>query len=95
MDSSLSEHEIQQIEEAIRTSLDPGTAFHSLRTRKSGSRRFVDLHVTVPADLHVTEGHDRCERIEAAIESRLTKISVSTHLEPNQTIPDKETLWEK
>ena len=84
MDSSLPEHEIQQIEEAIRASLDRGTAFHSLRTRKSGSRRFVNLHVTVPGDLRVTEGHDRCERIEAAIRNRLPKTSVATHLEPDQ-----------
>jgi cation diffusion facilitator family transporter len=84
MDSSLSEYEIHQIENAIRSSLDAGTAFHSLRTRKSGSRRFVELHVTVPGDLCVTEGHDRCERIESAIESQLPKTSVSTHLEPDQ-----------
>jgi len=83
MDSSLSECEIQQIEEAIRSSADPDTSFHSLRTRKSGSRRFVEFHVTVPGDLCVTEGHDRCERIEAAIENRLPKTSVSTHLEPD------------
>jgi cation diffusion facilitator family transporter len=87
MDSSLSEQEIQQIDEAIRKTLDPGTAFHSLRTRKSGSRRFVDLHVTVPGNLCVTEGHDRCERIEAAIESRLPKASVTTHLEPDPASP--------
>jgi cation diffusion facilitator family transporter len=84
MDSSLSEHEIRQVEEAIRASLDPGSAFHSLRTRKSGSRRFVELHVTVPGKRSVTEGHDCCERIETAIESRLPKTSVSTHLEPNE-----------
>jgi cation diffusion facilitator family transporter len=92
MDSSLSEHEIQQIEEAIRASLDPSTAFHSLRTRKSGSRRFVDLHVTVPGHLCVTEGHDCCERIEAAIESQLPKIAVSTHLEPDEAAPSKDAL---
>ena len=82
MDSSLPADEIQKIEEAVRASLDPGTAFHGLRTRKSGSRRFVDLHVTVPGNLSVVEGHDRCGGIEAAIESRLPKASVSTHLEP-------------
>jgi cation diffusion facilitator family transporter len=92
MDSSLSEHEIQQIEEAIRASSDPGTAFHSLRTRKSGSRRFVELHVTVPGDLGVLEGHDCCERIEAAIESQLPKTLVSTHLEPDQAVLDKVVL---
>ena len=82
MDSSLPEAEIQQIGHAIRESLEPGTGFHGLRTRKSGSRRFVELHVTVPGNLTVAEGHDRCERIEAEIEKRLPKTRVSTHLEP-------------
>jgi cation diffusion facilitator family transporter len=89
MDSSLPKHEIQQIEESIRYSLDRGTTFHSLRTRKSASRRFVDLHVSVPGNLSVTEGHDRCERIEAAIESSLPNTSVSTHLEPDGAIDRK------
>jgi cation diffusion facilitator family transporter len=83
MDSSLSITEIGQIDEAIRSVLDPDTTYHSLRTRKSGSRRFVELHVTVPGNLSVTAGHDCCERIEAAIGSRLPKTSVSTHLEPD------------
>ena len=86
MDSSLSDHEIRQIEDAIRDSMPDGTAFHSLRTRKSGSRRFVELHVTVPGNMSVTEGHDRCERIETAIEERLPKTSVSTHLEPHEAV---------
>ncbi len=85
MDSSLSENEIEQIKAAIHGSLNPGTSFHDLRTRKSGSRRFVELHVTVPGNLSVTEGHNCCERIEAAIENSLPKSSVSTHLEPDQT----------
>jgi len=84
MDSSLPEPEVRQIEQAIRTALDPDSAYHSLRTRKSGSRRFVELHVTVPGNLCVLEGHDRCERIEAAIGSGLPKTTVSTHLEPDQ-----------
>lgn len=84
MDSSLSESEIQQIETAIRASLDPGTAFHGLRTRKSGSRRFIDVHVTVPGGLSVAEGHERCKRIMAAVSARLPKTSVSTHLDPDQ-----------
>ena len=84
----LPESEIRLIEEAVRASLDPGTAFHGLRTRKTGSRRFVDLHVTVPGDLCVTDGHDRCGRIEAAIENTLPKTSASTHLEPGQSGDD-------
>lgn len=90
MDSSLPETEIRQVEEAIRASLDPGAAYHGLRTRKSGSRRFVELHITVPGDLCVTRGHDCCERVEAAIERRLPRTSVSTHLEPDDARPDRD-----
>jgi cation diffusion facilitator family transporter len=90
MDGSLPEQECQQIEEAIHTCLLPGTKFHGMRTRKSGSRRFVDLHVTVPGNLSVTEGHDRCETIEAAIRNRLPKTSVATHLEPENQLYKEE-----
>lgn len=92
MDSSLSDLEIRQVEEAIRAALEPGTGFHGLRTRKSGSRRFVELHVTVPGDISVTRGHDCCERIEAAIAARLPRTSVSTHLEPDDTRPDGDAF---
>jgi cation diffusion facilitator family transporter len=91
MDSSLSESEIQQIEKAIHDSLASGAAFHSLRTRKSGSQRFVDLHVTVPGNWTVVKGHDQCERIEAAIGVQLPKISATTHLEPDQALADLES----
>jgi cation diffusion facilitator family transporter len=84
MDSSLPGAEVQQIEQSIRAVLDDGVFYHSLRTRKSGSRRFVELHVTVPGDMSVTEGHDFCERIEAAVGNSLPKTSVSTHLEPSE-----------
>jgi cation diffusion facilitator family transporter len=83
MDSSLPDDEIGQIEAAIRATLDRGAAYHSLRTRKSGSRRFVDLHVTVPGNFSVIQGHDCCERIESAVSGLLPKTSVSTHLEPD------------
>jgi divalent metal cation (Fe/Co/Zn/Cd) transporter len=39
---------------------------------------------SVPGHLSVIEGHNCCERIEATVESRLSKTSVSTHLEPVQ-----------
>jgi cation diffusion facilitator family transporter len=90
MDGSLSKQEIQQIEDAIQESLAPNTKFHGMRTRKSGSRRFVDLHVTVPGNLSITEGHNRCETIETAIRNRLPKTSVATHLEPEEAINKKD-----
>jgi cation diffusion facilitator family transporter len=59
-----------------------GIQFHALRTRIAGSRGFVNLHVLVPGNWTVQQGHDLCEAIELSIMRALPGISVITHLEP-------------
>jgi cation diffusion facilitator family transporter len=59
-----------------------GIGFHALRTRQSGQRRFVSLHVLVPGDWSIKRGHDLCEQIERDIRDELPMITVFTHLEP-------------
>lgn len=59
-----------------------GIEFHALRTRRSGSRRFVSMHVLVPGDWTVKRGHDLCEEVEMALHSSLPETTVFTHLEP-------------
>jgi divalent metal cation (Fe/Co/Zn/Cd) transporter len=46
--------------------------------------------MTVPGNMHVADAHDCRERIEAAIEDRLPKTSVSTHLELDQSTSDRQ-----
>ncbi len=48
----------------------------------AGARRFVSVHVLVPADWTVQQGHDLLERIEADIRRALPPVTVLTHLEP-------------
>ncbi|HEX6543408.1 MAG TPA: cation diffusion facilitator family transporter [Ktedonobacterales bacterium] len=59
-----------------------GIEFHALRTRRSGSRRFVSMHVLVPGDWTVKRGHDLCEEVEMALHNSLPETTVFTHLEP-------------
>jgi len=59
-----------------------GAVWHELKTRASGTRRFVTVHVLVPGDWTVRRGHDLLERIESAIRERFDKCTVFTHLEP-------------
>jgi cation diffusion facilitator family transporter len=59
-----------------------GIAYHALRTRQSGARRFVSVHILVPGDWTVQHGHAVCERIERELRSALPGLSVFTHLEP-------------
>jgi len=59
-----------------------GTDFHALRTRQSGARSFVDVHVLVPGAWTVQCGHDLLEKLEADIRGALPHATVLTHLEP-------------
>ncbi len=82
MDSALP----PEAQAAVKASLEPyqkqGVAFHALRTRQSGSRQFVSLHVLVPGTWSVQQGHMLLERIEADIRRTLPDTTVFTHLEP-------------
>jgi cation diffusion facilitator family transporter len=59
-----------------------GVDHHALRTRESGARRFVELHLLVPGDWSVRRGHDLAERVESDIRGALPGTTVITHVEP-------------
>ena len=64
---------------------------HDLRTRKSGTLRFVQFHVWVPADWSVKQAHDRLDRAEEALQARFPGTEILIHVDPEgQT--DRETL---
>ncbi len=56
--------------------------YHALRTRESGARRFVEVHLLVPGAWTVRRGHDLAERVEGDIRAALERTTVITHLEP-------------
>ena len=64
---------------------------HDLRTRKSGTLRFVQFHVWVPAHWTVQKAHDRLDRIEEALQREFPGTEILIHVDPEgQT--DRETL---
>lgn len=58
-----------------------GVQFHDLRTRQSGSKSFISMHILVPGKWTVQRGHQLLERIEADIRHALPSAEVFTHLE--------------
>ena len=82
MDVSLPAAKLAQVEALLAGYRAQGLDFHALRTRQAGSRAFVILHVLVPGDWSVQQGHDWAERIEADIRNALPNAHVTTHLEP-------------
>ena len=56
--------------------------YHALRTRQSGARKFVSVHILVPDDWTVQKGHELTEEIENDIRQAVSDSTVFTHLEP-------------
>lgn len=81
LDSSLSEKEIKIINSILK---EMSINFHDLRTRKSGSFRFTDMHVEMPANISLKDAHDKCNRIEKELESRIPNLDVNIHVEPKK-----------
>ena len=82
LDRSLPEEEEEWIREYLRSQAPTIKGFHGLKTRKSGSERFVELHVLVPSTMSVEESHPLTGKIKHAIRERLAKAVVTVHVEP-------------
>lgn len=82
MDRALPEVEQQQIRQVLRKALPNGAAFHMLRTRRAGQRRFVEFHLLLPGATSIREGHQVVHHLEAALQREFPGMQVMAHLEP-------------
>ena len=87
MDKSLPGEEIAAARASIVATLPAGAAFAELRTRKSGSRRFIEFKLLVAGSLPVADAHATCDRLEAALAARLANAVVTIHVEPHDAAP--------
>jgi cation diffusion facilitator family transporter len=82
LDTAIDSREQKDIREILNRYEEQGIAFHAVRTRQSGGRCFVSMHVLVPGAWSVRRGHELLEDVEAEIRSALPTATVFTHLEP-------------
>jgi len=59
-----------------------GVAFHAVRTRHAGTRRFVSFHLLVPDEWTVKHAHQIAEEVEARIGALVPNASLISHIEP-------------
>ncbi len=81
MDTALPAEDHAALCRVLDAHVATGIQYHALRTRESGARRFVSLHVLVPGDWTVQRGHALLESIEADIRAVVPNVTVLTHLE--------------
>ncbi len=80
LDESIPEEERNLVMETITRH---GATFHSLRSRKSGATRTIDLHLDVSPKAPVEQVHELCDRIEEDIQRDLPGTQVLIHPEPD------------
>jgi cation diffusion facilitator family transporter len=61
--------------------------WHGLRTRKSGSQRYVDVHVTMRGDETLSEAHGAARAIEDEIARTLKPAQAVVHVDPLSALP--------
>jgi cation diffusion facilitator family transporter len=82
LDVNLPDAEVEAIERTIGDHAGQYVGFHELRTRKSGSDRFIDLHLVVSREMNVEQAHGLADHIEEDIKARFPRASVIIHVEP-------------
>lgn len=56
--------------------------FHNLRTRRAGSQKMMDFHLTVCKHLSVEEAHAIADHLEKRIQEDIRGADVTIHIEP-------------
>lgn len=73
----------EQIAGIVNRFKDQGVVgFHDLRTRRSGSQKFIDLHLEVQRDQRLQEAHDLTVRVLRTIEAEIPRARVHIHTDP-------------
>lgn len=81
-DQALPRSERERIHDVLERFRDRVIEVHGLRTRRAGSRRFVQLHLVLDPRLSLSEAYAQGRRVEQALENQLSGAEVLIHLEP-------------
>ena len=93
VDEALPADEVTSIRDAIENFGPRGVVgYHELRTRRAGSRRYVDLHVQFRSGTSLEDAHRTAHELQDVIAGRLNGADVLIHLEPQDRVRPGEVL---
>ena len=73
----------EQVADIIRRFHTQGVlGFHDLRTRRSGSQKFIDLHLEVQREKSLEDAHAITELVHRALEKEIPRAFVQIHTDP-------------
>lgn len=88
MDRELPDDEREKIKEIVRQHLEV-RGMHDLRTRRSGTSTFMQLHLELDDDLLLTEAHRICDEVEFLLQEAYPEAEIIIHSDPISVVPDE------
>lgn len=82
LDEKLPEQISREITRLIEAHKEDLLDFHNLRTRRAGSQKIMDFHLTVCKHLSVEEAHAIADHLEKRIQEEIQGSDVTIHIEP-------------
>jgi ferrous-iron efflux pump FieF len=83
MDARLPVEVDDKVADIVSRYRDEGVVgFHDLRTRRSGSEQFIDLHLEIIKEKTFEEAHDLTEEVIKNIETEIPRSKVQIHSDP-------------
>jgi cation diffusion facilitator family transporter len=82
MDEALAPEMLARIRRIVGQEAEGAIEAHDIRSRQAGRFTFIEFHLVVPGGMRVTEAHDICDRIEAALKAELGEAVITIHVEP-------------
>jgi ferrous-iron efflux pump FieF len=84
MDTSIPGQIEKEIEAVLENKPYPFAGYHKMRSRFSGSRKYVDFHLLLCRKLSIDEAHQLANDVEQEIENKVSSIDIVVHVEPCQ-----------
>ena len=84
MDRELSEDKLEIIKNTIEDHSEEIKGFHKLRTRNTGSTKFIEFHLEINKELSFIEAHDLSEEIIKELEIKIPNSEIIVHVDPSE-----------
>jgi cation diffusion facilitator family transporter len=90
-DHELSVEDIEKISSLLNSSKEI-SGWHSLRTRKAGSRRYIDAHLEFTPTISLKEAHTKADKIELEIKKILNNVYIALHFDTEDDSKKEQNL---
>jgi cation diffusion facilitator family transporter len=82
MDAAPAEAIVARVRRLVGEHAQGALEAHDLRMRQGGTHTFLEFHLVVPGAMTVSEAHDICDRVEAALKAEMEGLTITIHVEP-------------